>query len=52
MICRDNQLSDTQYLNEIKQKGCKYVFINKHSFHQELFYTKVIENQNFVVYEL
>jgi hypothetical protein len=48
----DPQLNDSLYLNDIAQKGCKYVFINKSSTPILLNKDKVFENTHFVVYQL
>jgi len=45
--------TDTQYLNLIREKGCKYLFINKiNSEKLDDLGEKVFENQNYMVFRL
>ncbi|MEX0968321.1 MAG: glycosyltransferase family 39 protein [Bacteroidia bacterium] len=49
--CSDNQLTDTAYINNITQNGCKFIFINKHGFQTVMDKPVVFENENYRVYE-
>lgn len=50
--CKDNQLSDSLFLNDIKAKGCKFIVVNKNSFKDSIPYKCIINNENIAVYDL
>ncbi|MEP7168850.1 MAG: glycosyltransferase family 39 protein [Bacteroidota bacterium] len=45
------KLNDAGFLNEIKNKGCKFIFVNKNDFKNKLNYPSVFENDFFRVYK-
>jgi hypothetical protein len=49
---KNEKLNDQNFINEIKNKGCKYIFVNKTEFKNRLNYKVVFENDFFVVYYL
>jgi hypothetical protein len=50
--CNNNALQDPFYLQKIKDKGCKYIFVNKTLYNEELNHTVVYESQHFKVYSI
>lgn len=48
----NEKLNDTGFINSIREKGCKYIFINKKDFKNRLSYPAVFENDFFAVYKL
>ena len=50
--CNDNQLSDSSYINKIRKKGCKFIFVNKHAYSGLLDKEIIFNNDNFSVYKL
>lgn len=49
--CDDRQLRDSVYLNGISEKGCRFLFVNNHSFSDLLDYKIVLKNSDYTVYE-
>lgn len=50
--CTNHQLSDSLYIKDISLKGCKFIFINKHSCEDVLNKKIVFNNKDYCVYEL
>jgi hypothetical protein len=46
----NNQIEDGAFLQKISQKGCEYIFIDKHSFKKSLTFTKVYSDIDYDVY--
>lgn len=51
-ICEDSQLKNDDYLNRIALKGCRYAFVNKHTFNHQLNRPLVLDTENYYVYAL
>jgi hypothetical protein len=47
-----SQLTDSSFFKKIIDKGCKYIFVNKHLFKKKINMNIVFENKDYVVYEL
>lgn len=50
--CDDSQLSDSIFIKEITKKGCKFMFVNKHSFKERINLKTVFTNNDYTVYKL
>jgi hypothetical protein len=48
--CDDSQLSDSLYVQSLADKGCRYLFINKHTFTGELKWPVVYSDFDFSIY--
>jgi 4-amino-4-deoxy-L-arabinose transferase-like glycosyltransferase len=48
----NEKLTDQNFINALKEKGCKYIFINKNDFKNKLNYPGVFEDDYFAVYKL
>lgn len=51
-LCDDNQLTDKNYIQDIANKGCRYIFVDKHSMPNDLMFEKVFSNNDYCVYRL
>jgi hypothetical protein len=47
--CRDQQLTDSSFVEGLINQGCKYIVINKHSSAQSLDLEVVFENKDFLI---
>ena len=54
--CIDTQISEQKYLNDLKDKKCKFIVLNKHStidfLTLKLPYQRIYENDNFLIFRL
>jgi hypothetical protein len=50
--CTDSQIADESFINSIQKKGCRYIFINKHSCFKSINKKIVFNNENYIVYDL
>ncbi|MBU0487341.1 MAG: glycosyltransferase family 39 protein [Bacteroidetes bacterium] len=49
--CTDMQLLEDEYIHTVSMKGCKYIFVNKHTQLTALGEQKIFEDEDFAVYE-
>ena len=50
--CSDSLITDLSFINNIQKKGCRYIFLNKHSCNKSINRKIVFSNVNFTVYDL
>ena len=50
--CTDAQIVDDSFINNIQKKGCRYIFVNKHSCAKSINKKIVFDNENYIVYDL
>ena len=50
--CDDNQISDSTYIRDIAKKGCKFLFVNKHTVTEKIPKPIVFNNDDYIVYEI
>lgn len=50
--CDDGQLLDSAFINYLYNKGCKFLFVNKHTCKESINKRIVFDNDDFKVYEL
>ena len=50
--CSNSQLSDSEYLNALRDRGYKYLFVNKHIANPSISKTNVYEDSDYIVYDL
>ena len=48
--CNNEQLQDSVFIQSIKEKGCKYIFVNKHSYKNKLNYSTIYSSYDFDIY--
>ena len=49
--CEDSKLLDTTFVQDLTQQGCRYIFVDRHSFQHDLAKQKVYQDENFAVYK-
>jgi len=50
--CRDSEITDVSFINELQKKGCRYLFLNKHSCDKSIDKKIIFNNVNYTVYDL
>ena len=51
-VLKNSQCKDPKHIEKIKDKGCKFLFINRHVFEQRLPYKIQFENRDYRIYSI
>ncbi len=50
--CSNSQITDESFIKNIQKKGCRYIFINNHTYNQSINKKIVFANENYTVYDI
>ncbi len=51
-VLNNEDLTNKSRMKSIKEKGCKYLIINTHTYNQKLNYREIYKNKDYLIYEL
>ena len=51
-VLQNHELTNSAKMNSIKEKGCRYLIINRHTYHNPLNYQEIYNNKDYRIYKL
>ena len=51
-VLQNHELTNAEKMNSIKVKGCRYLIINRHTYHNSLNYQEIYNNKDYRIYKL
>ena len=51
-VLNNEDLKSTEKIDEIKDKGCQFLIINRHTYSQSIDYTRIFKNDDYIIYDI
>ena len=51
-VLNNEDLMSTEKINEIKNKGCQFLIINRHAYSKSINFTRIFKNEDYIIYDI